>query len=74
VKDTILPPPSSHPDEGFRLPYANEFILLSFEGHLKPFARGPLKYGEMPSYVPGALPAPRRPSLARRVLLWLHIV
>jgi hypothetical protein len=55
-RDTIIPPPSSHPDEGFRMPYANEFILLSFEGHLKPFRPAPLKYGERPSYAPTAAP------------------
>lgn len=53
-RDTILPPPSSRPDEDFRMPYSNEFILLSFEGHLKPFAPAPLKYGKRPSYAPAA--------------------
>lgn len=77
MADTILPPPSSSPEEGFRMPYANELILLSFEGHLKPFRPAPLKYGPAPSYVPGA-PAPteppRRSFIQRLRRCWAELV
>jgi hypothetical protein len=58
MKTTILPPKPDDYDEGYRLPYTNEFILLSFEGHLKPFEAPPTKYGKRPSYAPGAPRAP----------------
>ena len=34
---TLLPPKPVSFSEGYRFPYINEFILLSFEGHHKPF-------------------------------------
>lgn len=53
---TMLPPRPSPRDseEGERIPYANHFILLSFEGHLKPFEPGEPPYGSRSSYTPAA--------------------
>ena len=60
------------------MPYANELLLLSFEGHLKPFRPAPLKYGPRPSYAPGThepTEPPRSPSLIARVKqCWLRLV
>ena len=50
----MLPPKPAGFDEEYRFPYTNEFILLSFEGHHKPFEVVYELYGKRPSYVPAA--------------------
>jgi hypothetical protein len=61
---TMLPPRPSADDhlEGERFPYANQFIQLSFEGHLKPFELPPPKYGKRSSYTPAAPAAGDEPE------------
>jgi hypothetical protein len=52
--ETILPPPSTDYEDDFRVPYANEMLLLSFEGHHRPFEIDRAPRGKRPSYAPGA--------------------
>lgn len=58
MSKTILPPRRDPKEsDGERVPYANHFILLSFEGHLRPFDAEPPPYGNRPSYTPAATQA-----------------
>jgi len=78
-RETILPPPSEDFEVNFKIPYTNEFILLSFEGHLKEFAKPEPRYGTRSSYVPG--PPGEEPTVddcgllsrARKALAFLGI-
>lgn len=53
VGETILPPPSTDYENG-RVPYANEWLMLAFEGHHKKFEIDMSPRGERPSYAPPA--------------------
>jgi hypothetical protein len=53
-RTTIVPGKPECADRAYQFPYTNEFILLSFEGHHKPFTVVYELEGESPSYVPAA--------------------
>lgn len=57
MRETILPGKPEVAEEGEKAPYPSEFILLSFEGHHKPFEVVYELYGKRPSYAPPAFPA-----------------
>lgn len=51
-QDLILPPSLFIHEEELRAPYANEMLLLSFEGHHKKFEVEYEPEGKTPSYKP----------------------
>src|SRR5687768_12932618 len=67
-QEVILPPSSTRPEAGERVPYANEMLLLSFEGKHKKFEVDYESEGKAPSYRPSQSSIqPKKPGLIAKL-------